>query len=170
VQFSLTGIRRLATGRLRQRLQRTAVTLFAPLRDQRRVQALASQQRALRDLVETLALIEDLRLVLRRVAPRAAGALGDLRVRINRLVHDASLGARVHRIVDGHGHSGNSSPPSQLNESTARSASADVDTEGGDRRGPKSIEACPPDDLAPLEEHVAANSAAHAPPRSSDGT
>ena len=81
--LAVTGIGRLASGRLGQRLQRAAVALLAPLRDQRRVQALAAQQRALARLVQALVLVEDLRLVLRRVPPRAAGPLGDLGVRIS---------------------------------------------------------------------------------------
>src|SRR5262249_12460736 len=75
------------------------------------VQTLPSQQRTLAGLVQTLVLVEDLSLVLRRVPARATGSLGDLGVRIVRVVHGASLDARVQRIVDGRAHSGNSSRP-----------------------------------------------------------
>jgi hypothetical protein len=66
--------RGLASG-LGQLGQRTPVTLAAALGDQRRVQALAAQQPALGGLVQALVLLEDLRLVLRRVPARATGPL-----------------------------------------------------------------------------------------------
>jgi hypothetical protein len=74
----VAGIGRLPAGRLGQRLQRTSVALLAPLGDQRGAQALPAQQRALAGLVEALVLLEDLRLVLRRISARATSTLGDL--------------------------------------------------------------------------------------------
>src|SRR6266700_7160828 len=54
---------RATTRILAQRLQRATVTLLAPLRDQRGVQAFAAQQRALAGLVEPLVLGKDAQLV-----------------------------------------------------------------------------------------------------------
>src|SRR6266516_2051483 len=71
---------------LGQRLERAPVTLLAPLAEQRRVQALTAQQRALAGLVQALILGQDLGLVARRVGPRPR-SLGDLGV----MLHHASL-------------------------------------------------------------------------------
>src|SRR6266705_1248019 len=112
VDLPVAGIGGLASGRLGQRLERAAVALPAPLRQQRRVQALAPEQRALAGLVEALVLLEDLRLVLRRVPARATGALGHLGVRIGGLVRGARPGARIQRMIACHGHRG--TPPRPL--------------------------------------------------------
>jgi hypothetical protein len=72
----VAGIGRLAPGRLGQRLQRTTVTLLAPLGDQRGVQALTAQQRPLGGLVQPLVLLQDPRLVAGRIPPRATSTLG----------------------------------------------------------------------------------------------
>jgi hypothetical protein len=46
------------------------------------------------------------------------------------VVHGARQGAQVQTVGNGRGHSGNSSPPSQLNKSLTRCDSAEVDVEG----------------------------------------
>src|SRR5919204_2352999 len=71
--------RRPARGRT-QRLERASVTLLAPLGDQRGVQPLATQQRALAGLVQPLVLGQDLGLVASRVTAGPLGPLGNLRV------------------------------------------------------------------------------------------
>src|SRR6266536_2455299 len=58
------------TRALAQRLERATVTLLAPLTDQRRVQALAAQQRALAGLVQPLVLSQHAQLVGGRVLAR----------------------------------------------------------------------------------------------------
>src|SRR6266511_1326063 len=108
----LAGVSRLASRRLGQRLQRPAVTLLAPLGDQGGVQALTPQQRTLALLVQPLVLLQDLRLVLRRVPPWPASTPGDLRVWIGGVAHRASLGVRVHGMIGRSGHRG--TPPRPL--------------------------------------------------------
>jgi transposase len=80
------------------------VTLLAPLGDQRGVQALAPEQRALAGLAELLVLGQDPQLVGGRVLAWRPGPLGDFGV--GHLVHTASLrpqlggGHRGHRSAD----------------------------------------------------------------------
>ena len=70
--LALRGDRPAGAPPLGQRLQRTPVALLAPLGDQRGVQALAPQQRALGGLVQPLVLRQDLGLVPGRVRPARA--------------------------------------------------------------------------------------------------
>src|SRR5690606_8494208 len=68
--LAIAGIGGLAARRLGERFERAAVALLAPLRDQRRVQALPAQQRALASLAQALLPLADPPPALPRVPAR----------------------------------------------------------------------------------------------------
>jgi hypothetical protein len=78
-QFALPGVDLRATALLRQRRDCSAIPLLAPLADERRVQALAPQQRALAGFIQPVVLGENPQLV-GRAEPPLPGAFAHLRV------------------------------------------------------------------------------------------
>jgi hypothetical protein len=79
-------------------------------------------------LVQPLVLGQDPRLVAGRVPPRATSTLGDLRVRLGHVIHGPRLGCTFKEWSVVVVTRGTPSPPCQLNDSAARSASLEVDT------------------------------------------
>src|SRR5262249_51451146 len=118
-------IARRSTRRSAQRLQRTLVALLAPLGDQRRVQALASEESASTIAIPPFVFGQNPQLVLRAIGPtrRALGHLG-----LRRLSHRFSMPAGYHTC---HHHRDRDPQALRLSDFEFRSASPNVDTEGG---------------------------------------